>query len=107
MDKVLVHRGFTTLDVLGFFVVVFESLLGGIRNYVFSHTTNRVDLELGSRLFHHLMALPLAYFESRQVGQNVARVRERELDTIRTFITGTALTLVIDLFFVFVFLGVM
>jgi len=108
MDKVLVHRGFTTLDVLavGFFiVVVFESLLGGLRNYIFSHTTNRVDVELGSRLFTHLMALPLAYFESRQVGQNVARVRE--LDTIRNFITGTALTLVIDLLFVFVFLGVM
>ncbi len=108
MDKVLVHRGFTTLDVLavGFFiVVVFEALLGGFRNYIFSHTTNRVDVELGSRLYHHLMALPLAYFEARQVGQNVARVRE--LDTIRNFITGTALTLVIDLLFVFVFLGVM
>ena len=108
MDKVLVHRGFTTLDVLavGFFVVVvFEALLGGIRNYTFSHTTNRVDVELGSRLYNHLMALPLAYFEARQVGQNVARVRE--LDTIRNFITGTALTLVIDLGFVFVFIAVM
>nr|VFK62106.1 MAG: ATP-binding cassette, subfamily B, HlyB/CyaB [Candidatus Kentron sp. TC] len=84
MDKVLVHRGFTTLDVLaiGFFViVVFEAFLGGFRNYLFSHTTNRVDVELGSRLFNHLLDLPLAYFESRQVGQNVARVRE--LDTIR------------------------
>jgi subfamily B ATP-binding cassette protein HlyB/CyaB len=108
MDKVLVHRGFTTLDVLavGFFVVVvFEAVLGGLRNYLFSHTTNRVDVELGSRLFKHLMALPMSYFESRQVGQNVARVRE--LDTIRNFITGTALTLVIDLLFVFVFLAVM
>ncbi|MPY23278.1 type I secretion system permease/ATPase [Shewanella sp. YLB-07] len=108
MDKVLVHRGFTTLDVLavGFFVVVvFEAILGGIRNYTFSHTTNRIDVELGSRLFQHLLNLPLSYFESRQVGQNVARVRE--LDTIRNFITGTALTLVIDLLFVFVFLGVM
>lgn len=108
MDKVLVHRGFTTLDVLalGFFaVVVFEAFLGGFRNYLFSHTTNRVDVELGSRLFDHLLALPLSYFEARQVGQNVARVRE--LDTIRNFITGTALTLVIDLFFVFVFLAVM
>ena len=108
MDKVLVHRGFTTLDVLaiGFFVVVvFEAFLGGFRNYLFSHTTNRVDVELGSRLFTHLLALPLSYFEARQVGQNVARVRE--LDTIRNFITGTALTLVIDLLFVFVFLAVM
>ena len=108
MDKVLVHRGFTTLDVLavGFFVVVvFEAFLGGFRNYLFSHTTNRVDVELGSRLFNHLLALPLSYFESRQVGQNVARVRE--LDTIRNFITGTALTLIIDLGFVFIFIAVM
>ncbi|MFN3581222.1 MAG: ABC transporter transmembrane domain-containing protein, partial [Pseudomonas sp.] len=61
MDKVLVHRGYTTLDVLaiGFIVVVvFEALLGGIRNYIFSHTTNRVDVELGSRLFNHLLSLP-------------------------------------------------
>ena len=108
MDKVLVHKGFTTLDVLafGFFVVaIFEAVLGGIRNYIFSHTTNRVDVELGARLYHHLVSLPLAYFESRQVGQSVARVRE--LDTIRNFITGTALTLVIDIAFTFVFLAVM
>jgi len=108
MDKVLVHRGFTTLDVLaiGFLVMItFEAFLGGFRSYLFSHTTTRVDVELGSRLFQHLLSLPLAYFESRQVGQNVARVRE--LDTIRNFITGTALTLVIDLLFVFVFIAVM
>ena len=108
MDKVLVHRGLSTLDVLavGFFVVVvFEALLGGIRNYVFSHTTNRVDVELGAKLFHHLMRLPMAYFEARQVGQSAARVRE--LDTIRNFITGSALTLCIDLLFTFVFFAVM
>jgi len=108
MDKVLVHRGFTTLDVLavGFFIVViFEAFLGGFRNYLFSHTTNRVDVELGARLYHHLLRLPLAYFESRQVGQNVARVRE--LDTIRNFITGTALTLLIDCLFLVVFIAVM
>jgi subfamily B ATP-binding cassette protein HlyB/CyaB len=108
MDKVLVHRGFTTLDVLAFgFVVIalFDAILGGLRTYLFSHTTNRVDVELGARLFNHLVSLPLSYFEARQVGQSVARVRE--LDTIRNFITGTALTLVIDLFFTVVFFAVM
>ncbi len=108
MDKVLVHRGFSTLDVIafGFFVVaIFEALLGGIRNYIMSHSTNRVDVELGARLFNHLMALPISYFESRQVGQSVVRVRE--LDTIRNFITGTALTLVLDLMFTVVFFAVM
>jgi subfamily B ATP-binding cassette protein HlyB/CyaB len=108
MDKVIVHRGLTTLDVLafGFFVVmIFDALLGGIRNYVFSHTTNRVDVELGSKLFNHLMGLPLGYFAARQIGQSVARVRE--LDTIRNFITGSALTLCIDLSFTVVFFVVM
>jgi subfamily B ATP-binding cassette protein HlyB/CyaB len=108
MDKVLVHQGFTTLDVLAFgfvVVVVFDAIIGGLRNFLFSHTTNRVDVELGARLFHHLASLPLAYFEARQVGQTVARVRE--LDTIRNFITGTALTLLIDLSFTFVFVAVL
>ena len=108
MDKVLVHKGFTTLDVLaaGFVVVVaFDAVVGGLRNYLFSHTANRVDVELGARLFHHLANLPVAYFEARQVGQTVARVRE--LDSIRNFITGTALTLLIDLSFTFVFFAVL
>lgn len=108
MDKVLVHRGFTTLDVLAFgfvVVVLFDAIIGGLRNYLFSHTTNRVDVELGARLFHHLSSLPMAYFETRQVGQTVARVRE--LETIRNFITGTALTIVIDLSFTFVFFAVL
>jgi subfamily B ATP-binding cassette protein HlyB/CyaB len=108
LDKVLVHHGFSTLDTLamGFFVlVVFDALMGGIRDYLVSHTAIRVDVTLSSRLYNHLLALPMAYFESRQVGQNIALVRE--LDTIRNFIAGTALTGVIDLFFVFVFLGVM
>lgn len=108
MDKVLVHQGFTTLNVLAiglFVVLVFDALVGGLRNYLFAHTANRVDVELGARLFRHLTHLPLSWFEARQVGQSVARVRE--LDTIRQFITGTALTLVIDLSFTVVFFAVM
>lgn len=108
VDKVLVHQGLTTLDVLaiGFLVVAtFDVVLGGLRTYLFSHTTNRVDVELGAKLYRHLLALPMAYFEARRVGDSVARVRE--LDTIREFITGSALTLVIDLLFTGVFLAVM
>ena len=108
IDKVLVHRGLTTLDVLviGLLTVsAFESLLGGLRTYVFSHTTNRIDVELGARLFRHLLALPIGYFEARRAGDSVARVRE--LENIRNFLTSSALTLVIDLFFTIVFLVVM
>ncbi len=108
VDKVLVHRGLTTLDVLivGLVTVsIFESVLTALRTYVFSHTTNRIDVELGARLFRHLVALPISYFESRRAGDSVARVRE--LENIREFLTSSALTLVIDLFFTFVFLAVM
>lgn len=108
IDKVLVHRGLTTLDVLaiGLLVVsVFEVVLGGLRTYLFSHTTNRIDVELGAGLFQHLAALPLSYFENRRVGDSVARVRE--LENIRNFLTGSTVTVVIDFFFTFVFFGVM
>ena len=108
IDKVLVHRSLTTLDVLviGLIAVsIFETILGILRTYLFSHTTNRIDVELGARLFRHLLALPIAYFQARRVGDSVARVRE--LENIRNFLTSSALTLVIDLFFTFVFLGVM
>ncbi len=108
IDKVLVHKGLTTLDVLAFGLIVvsiFEVVLGGLRTYVFSHTANRVDVELGARLYRHLISLPMSYFGARRVGDSVARVRE--LENVRNFITGSALTLVIDLFFTFVFLAVM
>src|SRR5947209_7043879 len=108
IDKVLVHRTLSTLDVLviGLIAIgIFEAILGGLRTYLFAHSTNRIDVELGARLFRHLMALPLAYFEARRTGDSVARVRE--LENIRQFLTSSALTLVIDLFFCFVFLAVM
>jgi len=108
IDKVLVHRAISTLDVLviGLLAIAaFETMLGILRTYLFAHTTNRIDVELGARLFRHLLALPMAYFQARRVGDSVARVRE--LENIRNFLTGSALTLVIDLFFALVFVGVM
>ena len=108
VDKVLVHKGLTTLEVLavGLLVVtLFEVVMGGLRTYLFSHTTSRVDAELGSKLFSHLTHLPMAYFQARRVGDSVARVRE--LENIREFLTSSALTAVLDLFFAFVFLAVM
>ena len=108
MDKVLVHRGTSTLDVLVIglvAVVVFESVLSALRTLVFSHTTSRIDVELGARLFRHLLALPLAYFQARRVGDSVARVRE--LENIRSFLTGNALTLVLDALFSVVFIAIM
>lgn len=108
MDKVLVHHGLTTLDVIAIGllgIMLFESALSGLRSFVFAHTASRIDVELGSRLFHHLLHLPLAYFQARRVGDSVARVRE--LENIRNFLTGNAITLVMDVLFSVVFIAVM
>ena len=108
MDKVLTNRAFDTLSVTCMVLLicsVFETILTGIRNYVFAHATNRMDVELGARLFRHLVHLPLAYFASRRVGDTVARVRE--LENIRNFLTSQALTAALDVFFSGIYLGVM
>lgn len=108
IDKVLIHKGVSTLDILVIgllFIGLFEGILGILRSYIFSHTTNRVDVILGAKLFQHLLALPLQYFETRRVGDTVARVRE--LENIRQFLTGSTLTIVLDLFFAGIFIVAM
>ena len=108
IDKVLVHKGFTTLHVLAVGMIaltLFDVMLNGLRTYLFAHTTNRIDVALGAKLFRHVLALPLAYFEARRVGDTVARVRE--LEHIRQFLTSNSVTVVLDLLFTAVFLAVM
>ena len=108
LDKVLVHRTISTLNVLAFafiIVSVFELLLNLARNYIFIHTTNKIDAKLGSKLFKHLLRLYYVYFENRQVGNIAARVRE--LDRIREFITDKSVSVLIDLLFSVVFVVVM
>jgi ATP-binding cassette, subfamily B, bacterial HlyB/CyaB len=108
IDKVLVHRGLGTLDVVvvGLLALaVFEAILAGLRTYLFAHTANRIDVELGMQVFHHALRLPLGYFEARRAGDTVARIRE--LESIRHFLTGPPLTAIVDTLLVGVFLGVM
>ena len=108
IDKVLTHRGYSTLFVLvgGLALIgLFDVALQYLRTYALSHTTNRIDVELGQRLFRHLTRLPVSYFETRPTGQTVARVRE--LETIRAFLTGQGLFSALDLFFTFVFIAVL
>ena len=108
VDKVLVHHSISTLNVLTIgigIVYLYELILGLAKNYVFTHTTNRIDVMLSYKLFKHLFALPLKYFESRRVGETVARVRE--LDSIRNFLTGTPLSSMIDFIFIIVYIVVL
>lgn len=108
IDKVLVHQSMSTLNVLAFglaVILIFETAMSALRNWLFAHTTNRVDSELSAKMFRHLLSLPMNYFEARRVGDSVARVRE--LDRIREFLTSNSVTLVLDLFFTIVFFAVM
>ena len=108
LDKVLVHHSMSTLNVIAIAfgaVIIFEFLLSIVRNYVFVHTTSKIDARLGARLFRHLISLPLVYFEKRKVGNIIARVRE--LDQIREFIANKSVTVLLDMLFSVVFVVMM
>ncbi|MGI3429258.1 peptidase domain-containing ABC transporter [Providencia stuartii] len=108
MDKVLVHNSMMTLDLLIFGLIIaaiLEVTLKGLREYVYNHTVNRIDMTLGLKLVNHLLHLPLSFFKTRQIGAIVTRVKE--LETIREFLTGSFFTLCVDVLFLFVFLYVM
>ncbi|MGK7875052.1 MAG: peptidase domain-containing ABC transporter [Xenococcaceae cyanobacterium] len=108
IDKVIVQNSPDTLQVLGIFllfIAIFEAFLSSLRTYLFVDTTNRIDMGLGSEIIDHLLRLPLRYFERRPVGEISTRVNE--LEKIRQFLTGTALTVVLDSVFSLVYIVVM
>lgn len=106
IDKVLVHRSINTLNMLliGMIVAnVFQVGMSVVRSYLFSFTTNKIDVALSAKLFRHITNLPIKYFETWQVGDVVSRVRE--LEQVRSFITGSALTVVLDIVFAVVYIA--
>jgi ATP-binding cassette, subfamily B, bacterial HlyB/CyaB len=108
IDKVIVQNSISTLNVLGVLLLVvgvFEAVLTTLRTYLFVDTTNRIDMSLGSEIIDHLLRLPLRYFERRPVGELSTRINE--LENIRQFLTGTALTVVLDAVFSVVYIIVM
>jgi ATP-binding cassette subfamily B protein len=108
IDKVLVQNSPNTLQILGIFLIViatFEAILTSLRTYLFADTTNRIDLALGSEIIHHLLRLPLRYFDRRPVGELATRINE--LENIRQFLTTTALTSVMDAVFSIIYIIVM
>jgi ATP-binding cassette, subfamily B, bacterial HlyB/CyaB len=108
IDQVLVNGALDTLNVLGILllgVALFEALLTGVRTYLFVDTTNRIDIALGSEVIDRLLRLPLSYFDRRRVGELASRINE--LENIRQFLTGTALTVVLDAVFSVIYIAVM
>ena len=108
IDKVLVHNTLATLQVLsiGFLAVsIWETIFGWLRTRLYSETSQKLDVELGSKLFRHMLGLPLSYFEGRRVGDTVTRVRQ--LESIREFLTNASLSVLVDPAFTIVFLVAM
>ncbi|QYO62924.1 peptidase domain-containing ABC transporter [Leptolyngbya sp. 7M] len=108
IDKVIIQKSVDTLHVLGILLLVlavFEAVLSSLRTYLFVDTTNRIDMSLGSEIIDHLFRLPLRYFEKRPVGELATRINE--LENIRQFLTGTALTVVLDAVFSVIYIVVM
>ena len=108
IDKVLVHNTLDTLTILmiGYVAVsLWETIFGWLRTRLYSETSQKIDVELGAKLFRHLLGLPLGYFEARRVGDIAMRVRQ--LETIREFLTNASLSVLVDPLFTIVFLAVM
>lgn len=108
IDKVIVHRGVSTLDVLvsGFVLVILcESLLTGLRNHTIARSVNRLDTKLTVEMVRHVLGLPLEYFNQRKVGDTITRIDE--IRRIRTLISDAAVFVIVDLFFVFLYFALM
>ena len=108
IDKVINQRSLDTLQVLGIALVavtLLEGVLGSLKTYLFSETTNRIDQRLGAEVIDHLLRLPLGYFDRRPVGELGSRISE--LEKIRNFLTGQALTTVLDAAFSVIYIVVM
>ena len=108
IDAVISQGNVSTLNVLGTLLVgmgLAQAVLSSLRTYLFSDTTNRIDIALGSTIIDHLLRLPLGYFADRPVGEVSSRINE--LEKIRRFLTGTALTVILDAVFAVIYIAVM
>lgn len=108
IDKVVVHQSQNTLVAVGVgmaIAILFGTIFTWVRQYLLLHTGNRVDAALGSRVLTHLLRLPLRYFAHRPTGTLVARLQG--VETIREFLSGAAVSLILDLPFMTVLVAIM
>ena len=108
IDKVIINNAPGTLATLGTLLILFaviEVVLQSVRTFLFVDTTNRIDVALGSKVIDHMLKLPLKFFDKRPVGELSNRIGE--LENIRKFLTGTALTAVLDAVFALLYVFVM
>ena len=108
IDKVLVHRAAEALDILVLGMIIcslFQQFMTGLRTYLFMNITSKMDAMLSSRLYKSISSLPISYFQKWQVGDVVSRINE--LETLRGFLTGSSMTIILDMFFAVFYFAVM
>ena len=108
IDKVLVHRSADALDILVLGMAtctIFQTWMTALRTYLFTNITSKMDVALSSRLYKNITALPISYFQKWQVGDVVSRIGE--LETLRGFMTGSSLMIILDIIFAIVYFAVM
>jgi len=108
LDRVVVQGSTLTLNAVGLGLIIFglfRVVINGLRQYLLDHTANRISVALLVGFIKHTFRLPLAFFESRYVGDIVSRVQENQ--KIQRFLTGEALSIILDLLTVFIYLGLM
>ena len=108
IDAVISQGNFSSLNILGLlliFMALSQAVMSALRTFLFADTTNRIDLSLGGIIINHLYRLPMNFFSKRSVGEVNSRVTE--LEKIREFLTGTALTAILDASFSLIYIFVM
>ncbi|MBE9011419.1 peptidase domain-containing ABC transporter [Pseudanabaenaceae cyanobacterium LEGE 13415] len=108
LDRVIVQRSESTFFAIGSGLLIFSIfrvVMSSLRQYLLYHTANRMDLSLIVGFINHALRLPLSYFETRYVGDITSRIQENR--KIREFLTSDALTTVLDLLTVFIYVGLM
>ncbi|MBD2169096.1 ATP-binding cassette domain-containing protein [Calothrix membranacea FACHB-236] len=108
LDRVVVQRSELTLTAVGLGLLIFSLFrvaLTGLRQYLLDHTANKLDVALIVGFIHHTLQLPLSFFETRYVGDIISRVQENR--KIQRFLSGEALSILLDLLTVFIYVGLM
>jgi ATP-binding cassette subfamily B protein len=108
LDRVVVQSSNLSLTAIGLGLLIFSLfrvIMTGLRQYLLDRVASQVDLALIVGFVRHIFRLPLSFFESRFVGDITSRVQENR--KIQRFLTGEALSILLDLLTIFIYVGLM
>ena len=108
IDRVISKGAYDALSPLVILMVVFvilETIFSSLKTFQFVEVSNRIDVGVGSSIISRMLRLNARFFDRRPVGELSSRLGE--LENIRRFLTGTALTAILDALFAILYFIVM